>query len=119
MQDELEPVWRALASPVRRAILDALRDGPLTTGALAAGFPDLTRFAVMQHLRVLAEAELVVARRSGRERYNYLNPVPLQRLYDRWVSRWSRPWTEALVDLGRALEADGDPRGRGVDDDVA
>lgn len=119
MQDELDPVWRALASPVRRTILDALRDGPLTTGALAERFPSLTRFAVMQHLRVLSEAELVVARRSGRERHNYLNPVPLQRLFDRWVSRWARPWTEALVDLGRALEAEGDPRARGADDDVA
>lgn len=106
MQDELDPVWRALASPVRRAIMDALRDGPLTTGALAEQFPSLSRFAVMQHLRVLAAAELVVSRRSGRERHNYLNPVPLQRLLDRWVSRYARPWTEALVDLGRELEAE-------------
>ena len=65
--DDLEPVWRALANPVRRAILDALRDGPLTTGALAERCPELTRFAVMQHLGVLVEAELVIPRREGRK----------------------------------------------------
>lgn len=65
--------------------------GPLTTGALADRFPEITRFAVMQHLRVLEEAELVVPRRDGRERYNYLNPVPIQRIYDRWVSRYTKP----------------------------
>lgn len=103
-RDNLEPVWKALASPIRRAILDVLRDGPQTTGAIAERFPDLTRFAVMQHLRVLGEAELVVARRNGRERYNYVNPVPIQRVFDRWVSRYMKPWTEALVSLREELE---------------
>jgi DNA-binding transcriptional ArsR family regulator len=103
-RDALEPVWKALASPVRRAILDDLRDGPQTTGALAEQFPKLTRFAVMQHLRVLEEAELVIPRRDGRERYNYLNPVPIQRVFDRWVSRYMKPWTEALVSLRDELE---------------
>jgi DNA-binding transcriptional ArsR family regulator len=103
-RDALESVWRALASPVRRAILDDLRDGPQTTGAIAERFPKLTRFAVMQHLRVLEEAELVIPRRDGRERYNYLNPVPIQRIYDRWVSRYMKPWTEALVSLRDELE---------------
>lgn len=103
-RDNLEPVWKALASPIRRSILDVLRDGPQTTGAIAERFPDLTRFAVMQHLRVLEEAELVVPRRNGRERYNYLNPVPIQRVFDRWVSRYMKPWTEALVSLRAELE---------------
>jgi DNA-binding transcriptional ArsR family regulator len=103
-RDALESVWRALASPVRRAILDDLREGPRTTGAIAERFPKLTRFAVMQHLRVLEEAELVIPRRDGRERYNYLNPVPIQRIYDRWVSRYMKPWTEALVSLRDELE---------------
>jgi DNA-binding transcriptional ArsR family regulator len=103
-RDELAPVWRALASPVRRAILDELRDGPRTTGAIAERFPTLTRFAVMQHLRVLEEAELVIPRREGRERYNYVNPVPIQRIHDRWVSRYMKPWTEALVSLRDELE---------------
>ena len=87
-------------------MLDALRDGPLTTGEVVERFPDLTRFAVMQHLGVLAEAELVIARRDGRQRYNYLNPVPIQQLYDRWVARYMQPWTEALVSLRQQLESE-------------
>src|SRR5688572_31923624 len=102
--DPLAPVWKALSSQTRRAILDLLRDGPRTTGAIAERFPRLTRFAVMQHLRVLEEAELVIPRRDGRERYNYLNPIPVQRVYDRWVSRYMKPWTEALVSLQDELE---------------
>ena len=102
----LEKVWKALASKVRREILDLLRDGPRTTGALAEQFPRLTRFAVMQHLRVLEGAELVIPRREGRERYNYLNPVPIQQLYDRWVIRYMKPWTEALVSLQTKLETE-------------
>lgn len=106
MHDDLDPVWRALANPIRRSILDALRDGPLTTGAVAELFPDLSRYAIMQHLGVLAEADLLVARRVGRERYNYLNPVPIQRIHDRWVSRYMQPWTEALVSLRDQLETE-------------
>ncbi len=104
--DDLEPVWKALANPVRRTILDCLREGPRTTGALSECFPELSRFAVMQHLRVLEEAELVIPRRSGRERHNYLNPVPIQRVYDRWVARYTKPWAEALVGLKDELEAE-------------
>jgi DNA-binding transcriptional ArsR family regulator len=105
-RDRLEPVWRALASPVRRAVLDLLRDGPRTTGQIAAEFPELSRFAVMQHLRVLEEADLVVPRREGRQRFNYLNPVPIQQIYDRWVARYLQPWTEALVRLKDELETE-------------
>ncbi len=104
--DPLQDVWKALANPVRRAILDALRDGPRTTGELAARFPALSRFAVMQHLRVLEAAELVVPRRAGRQRFNYLNPVPIQRIHDRWVVRYMKPWTEALVRLRDELETE-------------
>ena len=102
---DLEEVWRGLANPTRRAILDLLRAGPRTTGELADAFPDLSRFAVMQHLGVLEEAELVIPRRDGRRRYNYLNPVPIQQIHDRWVSRYTRPWTEALVGLRDELES--------------
>ena len=98
-------VWKALANPVRRELLDHLAEAPMTTGELAAQFPELSRFAVMQHLRVLTDAELVLAQRTGRERYNYLNPVPIQTLYDRWVGRYMQPWTEALVGLRDELEA--------------
>jgi len=102
--DDLEPVWKALSNPVRRRILDLLREGPLTTSALAERFSDLSRFAVMQHLKVLEEADLVVPRREGRLRHNHLNPVPIQRVYDRWVHRYMQPWTEALVGLKQELE---------------
>jgi len=104
--EDLEDIWRALSNPTRRAILDLLRDGPLTTGNVANAFPELSRFAVMQHLRVLEEADLVLSRREGRRRFNYLNPVPIQQIHDRWVSRYTRPWTEALVDLRDGLEAE-------------
>lgn len=102
--DDLDDVWRALSNPVRRRILDLLVEGPLTTGTLSERFADLSRFAVMQHLKVLEQADLVVPRRSGRERHNYLNPVPVQRIYERWVSRYMRPWTDALTSLKHELE---------------
>ncbi|PZG24004.1 hypothetical protein C1I98_35985 [Spongiactinospora gelatinilytica] len=79
-----EPIWRALADPTRRAILDVLRGGARSTGALAAVFPT-TRFAVMKHLGVLADAGLITIERRGRERLNHLNPVPLRMAYERWV----------------------------------
>lgn len=104
--EDLQNVWRALSNPLRRGMLDALSSGPQTTGELAERFPGLSRFAVMQHLNVLEEAELVIPRRAGRKRYNYLNPVPIQRVYDRWVARYMRPWTEALVDLRDELESE-------------
>ena len=81
--------------------------GPRTTGGLAEAFPDLSRFAVMQHLKVLEEADLVLPRREGRERHNHLNPVPIQRIYDRWVHRFMQPWTEALVGLKHDIETRG------------
>ena len=102
--EEPQDVWRALSNPTRREILDLLRAGPLMTGAVAEAFPALSRFAIMQHLGVLKDAELVVVRRDGRRRYNYLNPVPIQQIHDRWVSRYTRPWTEALVALRDELE---------------
>lgn len=116
--DELEPVWKALANPTRRKILDVLFEGPETTGELATHFPELTRFAVMQHLRVLEESDLVVLRRRGRERWNFINPVPIQKIYARWVSRYQQPWVESLValqgsfDAGEAKAVDHKPGGR-------
>jgi DNA-binding transcriptional ArsR family regulator len=86
MKSDLEQVWKGLSSPIRRRILDLLREGPRTTGELAEAFPDLTRFAVMQHLGVLEEAGLLLPRREGRRRLNYLNAAPIRMLYERWVS---------------------------------
>lgn len=80
-------VWRALADPTRRKLLDLLAKGPRTTGDLVERIEDLGRTAVMKHLDVLEEAELVIVRREGRKRWNHLNPVPIQKVCDRWVSR--------------------------------
>ena len=103
-REDLDPVWRALSNPVRRTILDHLKEGPLITGDVAELFPELSRFAVMQHLKVLEEADLVVPRREGRRRYNHLNPVPIERIYSRWVSDYVQPWAQALVGLKHTLE---------------
>lgn len=84
-----ESVWKALASPTRRMILDLLRSGPKTTGDLVGEFTDLSRYAVMQHLEVLEQGNLLLVRREGRHRYNYLNAIPIQEVYERWVDRFS------------------------------
>lgn len=102
--DDLDPVWRALANPVRRRILDELKLSPRQTGDLADAFEDLSRFAIMQHLGVLEEADLVLRRRMGRVTMNYFNPVPIQRIADRWIDRMRRPWVESLVELKAELE---------------
>lgn len=102
--DPLEPVWKALANQWRREMLDFLKEGAMTTGDLDERFPELSRFAVMQHLKVLEQAGLVVVRRSGRSRINHLNPVPIQQIYERWVSQYEGRWTEALLSLKRQVE---------------
>ena len=97
-------VFRALADPTRRRLLDLLfaRDGR-TLGELGSGLP-MTRFAVMKHLRVLADAGLVVTRHSGRETGHYLNPVPIRRIHDRWVHKYAQRQVSALADLTTKLE---------------
>jgi DNA-binding transcriptional ArsR family regulator len=97
-------LWRALASPWRRRLLDLLRGGPATTGALARQLPELSRFAVMQHLGVLADAGVVIAERRGRDRFNYLNPVPLREWYERWVQPMAGADSAGLLALRRAAE---------------
>jgi DNA-binding transcriptional ArsR family regulator/uncharacterized protein YndB with AHSA1/START domain len=99
-----ERIWQALASPIRREILDLLRDGPRTTGELAGAFPRLSRFAVMQHLGVLEECRLVLVRREGRQRFNALNAAPLRALYERWVSRYADAQSAAALALKRHVE---------------
>lgn len=99
-----DAVWRALADPTRRGLLDLLRDGPRTTGALVAGFPAITRFGVMKHLGVLEWAGLVVVERRGRERWNHLNPVPLRRVYGRWVGSHEDHLAGSLIRLQQDLE---------------
>jgi DNA-binding transcriptional ArsR family regulator len=97
-------LWRALASPWRRRLLDQLRNAPATTGELAAGLPELSRYAVMQHLGVLAEAGLVIAERRGRDRVNHLNPVPLREWYERWVQPMADTGAAELLAVKRIAE---------------
>lgn len=104
MPEAEDGVWRALADPTRRGLLDLLREGAKTTGVLAGAFPGLSRFGVMKHLGVLEEAGLVVVERRGRERWNHLNPVPLRRVYDRWVGSYEHTLAGSMVRLQQELE---------------
>jgi DNA-binding transcriptional ArsR family regulator len=100
----MDAVFRALADPTRRDLLDALftQDGQSLT-ALEGRVP-MTRFGVMKHLKVLEEAGLVVARKRGREKLHFLNPVPIRLIHDRWVSKYAEPWASALTELKTQLE---------------
>lgn len=101
--DQDDGVFRALGNRVRRRMLDALKVEPLTTGALCVMFAELDRCTVMQHLKVLEDAGLVVARREGRERWNHLNAVPIQRLHERWIGSYALHAAGMLSALEREL----------------
>lgn len=98
-------MFKALADPTRRDLLDELyREDGQTLHALEAHF-DMTRYGVMKHLKQLEEAGLVVTRRRGREKLHFLNPVPIRLVHDRWVSKYAEPWAAALSDLKTRLES--------------
>ena len=103
--DDLDAVFRALADPTRRAVLDALftQDGQSLL-ALCEAFPEMTRFGVMKHLTVLEAANLVTTRKEGRTKRHFLNPVPIQQVADRWIGKYAQPFTRALVDLKAEVE---------------
>src|SRR3954454_3964522 len=105
MVPDVDEVFRALADPTRRALLDELfREDGRTLGSLEERFA-MTRFGVMKHLKVLEEAGLVVTRRRGREKLHFLNPVPIRLVHDRWVSKYAEPWVAGLSELKTALES--------------
>ncbi len=101
----MDRVFKALSDSTRREILDALVecDGQ-TVSELEAGFPNITRFAVMKHLRILEQAQLLSTRKIGRSKYHYLNTVPIQEIADRWISRFAAPWATGLIDLKAGIE---------------
>ena len=101
----MDEVFKALADPTRRALLDVLhaQDGQ-TLGQLEERFA-MTRFGVMKHLRLLEDAGLVVTRRRGRQKLHFLNPVPIRLVHDRWISTYTEPWVATLSDLKTALES--------------
>jgi DNA-binding transcriptional ArsR family regulator len=100
----MDAVFKALADPTRRSLLDRLfeEDGQ-TLSALEERLP-MTRFGVMKHLRVLEEAGLVATRRRGREKLHFLNPVPIRLIHERWVSKYAEPWAATLTGLKKELE---------------
>jgi DNA-binding transcriptional ArsR family regulator/uncharacterized protein YndB with AHSA1/START domain len=101
----MDEVFRAINDPSRRLLLDALyeRDGQ-TLGELCACLPDMTRYGVMNHLKVLEEAELVTTHKQGRQKFHYLNPVPIKLVHDRWISRFAEPRVGAIAGVKARLE---------------
>ena len=106
---KLDAVFKALANPVRRQICDELKLRPLTTQQLIDSFSDLDRCTVMQHLGVLERAGLVVAVRKGRERFNYLDAMPIQAIHARWIGPMAEHAAGRLLQLKRELEKENQP----------
>ncbi|MEO6360774.1 MAG: metalloregulator ArsR/SmtB family transcription factor [Sphingomicrobium sp.] len=107
IEDRQNRIFKALASPHRRAMLDVLRDQPLTTGALCDQFPELDRCTVMQHLGVLESADLLIVERRGRERWNRLNPLPIHAIHERWIGPHAKRAVAMLAKLKHDLEKTG------------
>ena len=104
--DDLDPVWKALSDPTRRAILDLLRQGPRTTTEIVDASPHLTRFGVMKHIDVLREAGLIETREEGRQRVNSLNVLPIRQIYERWVGRFEELWSSHLLRIKEVAESE-------------
>ena len=103
--DRDDLVFKALADPTRRLLLDVLfeRDGR-TLSDLETAAPEMTRFGVMKHLKVLEAAGLVLTQKSGREKLHFLNPVPIRVIHDRWIDKYTEQQVSALADLKHTLE---------------
>jgi DNA-binding transcriptional ArsR family regulator len=100
----MDEVFKALADPTRRELLDRLfAEDAQTLSALAREMP-MSRYGVMKHLRVLEEAGLLTTKRRGREKLHFLNPVPIRLIHDRWVSKFAEPWAATLTGLKDQLE---------------
>lgn len=105
---DLDAVFKALANPVRRAICDALKLRPMTTGQLVAAFPQIDRTTVMMHLRVLEGAGLVLAVKKGRERFNHLDAMPIAAIHQRWIGPHAAGAAAGLLALKQRLEEGGE-----------
>ncbi|RPF53254.1 SRPBCC domain-containing protein [Aquisalibacillus elongatus] len=103
-ENDITLVFKALAHPVRRRILDHIKHHPSTTGELVSRFPDISRYAVMKHLRTLEDSQLLLSRKEGRSRINYLNVVPLQTVHNRWVSQYEELQSHNLLSLKNQIE---------------
>lgn len=107
MEDKLSLVFKAIGNPIRRMILDLLKESPKTTGELNDYFPNITRYAIMKHLNILVEGNLVVVRREGKYRRNYLNAVPIQEVHNRWVGKYMETTANSLLNLQTIVEGSG------------
>ncbi|MDN5204554.1 helix-turn-helix domain-containing protein [Fulvivirgaceae bacterium BMA10] len=103
-QTETVQVWKALADPVRRQLMDLVRESPKTTGDLVSKFESIGRCAVMKHLGILEKANLITVRREGKYRWNYINAIPLQEIYERWVKKYEAQWATNLLQLKEVAE---------------
>jgi len=101
---ENDRIFRALGHHRRRELLDVLKNNPQTTGSLCAIFPEIDRCTVMQHLKVLEEADLIIVRREGRERWNHLNPLPIKDIHDRWIGQYAIVAVDLLARMKSDLE---------------
>jgi DNA-binding transcriptional ArsR family regulator len=108
-QLDLDAVFKALANPLRRQLCDELKVRPLTTQQLVDSFPDLDRCTVMQHLKVLEGAGLVIPVRKGRERFNYLDAMPIQAIHERWIGPLAEQAAGRLLQLKTELEKEKHP----------
>jgi len=106
--DGLDPVWKALSDPTRRAILDYLRDRSHTTTEIVEAFPHLSRFGVMKHIDVLRNAQLIRTKEAGRQRVNSLNVVPIRQIYERWVGPFQELWSSELLRIKDLAEERGE-----------
>ncbi|HTO32024.1 MAG TPA: helix-turn-helix domain-containing protein [Pararhizobium sp.] len=104
IDEKNDRIFKALAAASRRAMLDRLKDRPQTTGEMCQHFLALDRCTVMQHLKVLEEADLIIVRREGRERWNHLNPLPIKDIHDRWIGPYAAQAVEMLTRLKEDME---------------
>lgn len=105
IHEEYDRVFKALASHIRRQMLDTLKDQPMTTGMMCASFEQIDRCTVMQHLKVLEDAGLVIAERRGRERWNHLNALPIHDIHERWIGPHAAAATAQLARFKQSVEA--------------
>jgi len=104
MQDKYDPIFKALGDSRRREILDLLKERSRTTGELVEHFRQLDRCTVMQHLKVLEKADLLIVKREGRVRWNYINPLPIKELHDRWIGSYADGAVDLLARMKREIE---------------
>ena len=106
MDSSQDRIFKALADSRRRQILDLLKDEPKTTGAICDHFIELDRCTVMQHLGVLEKAGLIIVKKEGRFRWNYLDAVPIREIYDRWINQYASPSVELLTRMKNEIESE-------------